>query len=252
MNNEVYNKKFPSNLLEGKVIVISGAGSGIGRQIAKSFSEYGAELILLSKSIDKLETLYDEINQVQVNNLTIHPLDFETADEEDYEDIFNAIRDEHPKIDGLINNAGILGEKKPLEQFNYDSWKKVLKVNLDASFLLTKNLMPLLKNSNNGSIIFTSSGVGRKGKAYWGAYSISKFATEAMMQILSEELENTSSIRVNCVNPGAVRTSMREAAYPAENPESNPLPIEIIKPYLYLISDMSLGVNGQSIDAQEH
>ena len=102
------------------------------------------------------------------------------------------------------------------------------------------------------SIIFTSSGVGRKGKAYWGAYSISKFATEAMMQILSEELENTSSIRVNCVNPGAVRTSMREAAYPAENPESNPLPIEIIKPYLYLISDMSLGVNGQSIDAQEH
>ena len=252
MISAVYAKKFPSNLLEGKVILISGAGSGIGRQIAKSFSEYGAELILLSKSIDKLETLYDEINQVQVNNLTIHPLDFETADEEDYEDIFNAIRDEHPKIDGLINNAGILGEKKPLEQFNYDSWKKVLKVNLDASFLLTKNLMPLLKNSNNGSIIFTSSGVGRKGKAYWGAYSISKFATEAMMQILSEELENTSSIRVNCVNPGAVRTSMREAAYPAENPESNPLPIEIIKPYLYLISDMSLGVNGQSIDAQEH
>ena len=252
MISAVYKKKFPSNLLEGKVILISGAGSGIGRQIAKSFSEYGAELILLSKNIDKLETLYDEINQVQVNNLTIHPLDFETADEEDYEDIFNAIRDEHPKIDGLINNAGILGEKKPLEQFNYDSWKKVLKVNLDASFLLTKNLMPLLKNSNNGSIIFTSSGVGRKGKAYWGAYSISKFATEAMMQILSEELENTSSIRVNCVNPGAVRTSMREAAYPAENPESNPLPIEIIKPYLYLISDMSLGVNGQSIDAQEH
>ena len=252
MNNEVYKKKFPSNLLEGKVIVISGAGSGIGRQIAKSFSEYGAELILLSKSIDKLEILYDEINQNEVNNVTIHPLDFETADEEDYEEIFNAIKNEYPKIDGLLNNAGILGEKKPLEQFNYGSWKKVLKVNLDASFLLTKNLMPLLKKSNNGSIIFTSSGVGRKGRAYWGAYSISKFATEAMMQILSEELENTSSIRVNCVNPGAVRTRMREAAYPAENPESNPLPIEIIKPYLYLISDMSLEVNGQSIDAQEH
>ena len=181
MNNEVYKKKFPSNLLEGKVIVISGAGSGIGRQIAKSFSEYGAELILLSKSIDKLEMLYDEINQNEVNNVTIHPLDFETADEEDYEEIFNAIKNEYPKIDGLLNNAGILGEKKPLEQFNYGSWKKVLKVNLDASFLLTKNLMPLLKKSNNGSIIFTSSGVGRKGRAYWGAYSISKFATEAMM-----------------------------------------------------------------------
>ena len=243
---------FPSNLLKGKTIVISGSGSGIGRQVAKSFSKFGADLILFSKSEEKLESLFDELNKDYSNNVIIQPLDLETAEEKDYEKIFRAISDDYPKIDGLLNNAGILGEKKSLEQYSYVSWKNVLKVNLDASFLMTKSLMPLLRKSDNSSIIFTSSGVGRKGRAYWGAYSISKFATEAMMQILSEELQNTSSIRVNCINPGAVRTKMRESAYPAENPKKNPPPIEIIEAYLYLMSDMSLEINGQSIDAQEH
>ena len=243
---------FPSNLLKGKTIVISGSGSGIGRQVAKSFSKFGADLILFSKSEEKLESLFDELNKDYSNNVIIQPLDLETAEEKDYEKIFRAIRDDYPKIDGLINNAGILGEKKSLEQYSYVSWKNVLKVNLDASFLMTKSLMPLLRKSDNSSIIFTSSDVGRKGRAYWGAYSISKFATEAMMQILSEELQNTSRVRVNCINPGAVRTKMRESAYPAENPKKNPPPIEIIEAYLYLMSDMSLEINGQSIDAQEH
>ncbi len=243
---------FPSNLLKGKTIVISGSGSGIGRQVAKSFSKFGADLILFSKSEEKLESLFDELNKDYSNNVIIQPLDLETAEEKDYEKIFRAIRDDYPKIDGLINNAGILGEKKSLEQYSYVSWKNVLKVNLDASFLMTKSLMPLLRKSDNSSIIFTSSGVGRKGKAYWGAYSISKFATEAMMQILSQELQNTSRVRVNCINPGAVRTKMRESAYPAENPKKNPPPIEIVEAYLYLMSDMSLEINGQSIDAQEH
>ena len=243
---------FPSNLLKGKTIVISGSGSGIGRQVAKSFSKFGADLILFSKSEEKLESLFDELNKDYSNNVIIQPLDLETAEEKDYEKIFRAISDDYPKIDGLLNNAGILGEKKSLEQYSYVSWKNVLKVNLDASFLMTKSLMPLLRKSDNSSIIFTSSGVGRKGRAYWGAYSISKFATEAMMQILSEELQNTSRVRVNCINPGAVRTKMRESAYPAENPKKNPPPIEIIEAYLYLMSDMSLEINGQSIDAQEH
>ena len=179
-------------------------------------------------------------------------MNFKTADEKKYQEIVGAIKEEYSRIDGLVNNAGILGEKKPLEQYSYSVWRDVLKVNLDASFLLTKNLIPLLKESSSSSIIFTSSGVGRKGRAYWGAYSISKFATEAMMQILFDELQNTTSIRVNCINPGAVRTKMRESAYPAENPESNPSAIEIMNPYLYLMSDLSKDISGQSIDAQEH
>ena len=242
----------PKNLLEGKTIVISGAGSGIGRQASKTFSDYGANLILLSKDQEKLESLYDEINCDNSSNVVIQPINFENSSEKDYEEIVLAIKEEYSIIDGLLNNAGILGEKKALEQYSYESWKNVLKVNLDTSFLLTKNLIPLIKKSDNGSIIFTSSGVGRKGRAYWGAYSISKFATEAMMQILSEELQNTSSIRVNCINPGAVRTKMRESAYPAEDPSKNPTAEMVMKFYLYLMSDMSLGINGQSLDAQEH
>ena len=243
---------YPSNLLEGKTIVISGAGSGIGRQIARTYAEFGADLILLSKSIEKLESIYEEINQITSSSVIIQPINFKTADEKNYQEIVGAIKEEYSRIDGLVNNAGILGEKKPLEQYSYSVWRDVLKVNLDASFLLTKNLIPLLKESSSSSIIFTSSGVGRKGRAYWGAYSISKFATEAMMQILFEELQNTTSIRVNCINPGAVRTKMRESAYPAENPESNPSAIEIMNPYLYLMSDLSKDINGQSIDAQDY
>ena len=252
MNKEIDKITFNSSILKNKTIVISGAGSGIGRQAAKSFSEHGANLILLSKNIKKLETLYDEIIDEKKNDVIIQPLNFEIAEENDFDKIISAIKDKYPSIDGLLNNAGVLGEKKPLEQYNYATWKNVIKVNVDASFLLTKSLLPLLKKSNSSSIIFTSSGVGRKGRAYWGAYSISKFATEAMMQIFSEELQNTSSVRVNCINPGAVRTNMRESAYPAENPETNPSADKIMKPYLYLMSDVSKEINGQSIDAQEH
>ena len=252
MNKEIDKITFNSSILKNKTIVISGAGSGIGRQAAKSFSKHGANLILLSKNIKKLETLYDEIIDEKKNDVIIQPLNFEIAEENDFEKIISAIKDKYPSIDGLLNNAGVLGEKKPLEQYNYATWKNVIKVNVDASFLLTKSLLPLLKKSNSSSIIFTSSGVGRKGRAYWGAYSISKFATEAMMQIFSEELQNTSSVRVNCINPGAVRTNMRESAYPAENPETNPSADKIMKPYLYLMSDVSKEINGQSIDAQEH
>ena len=198
-----------------------------------------------------MESLYDEINSDNSRNISIQPIDFEKVQEREFVKISEAIKEEHSIVDGLINNAGILGEKKPLEQYNFSSWSNVLQVNLNASFLITKNLIPLLKKSSNGSILFTSSGVGRKGRAYWGAYSISKFATEGMMQIFSEELQNTSNIRVNCINPGPVRTKMRELAYPAEKPEVNPLALEIMQYYLYLMSDLSVGINGQSIDAQE-
>ena len=206
--------------LKDKTILITGTGSGIGRAAAKTLSQFGAQLILLSKDLGKLESLYEEI------------------------------KDRFENLDGLINNAGILGEKKPLEQYQYSTWKKVLNVNLDSAFLLTKTLLPLLNHSKLSSVVFTSSGVGRKGRAYWGGYAISKFATEGMMEVFADELENTSKIRVNCINPGAVRTKMREEAYPAEDPETNPLPEDIMNLYVYLMCDISKDINGQSINAQ--
>ena len=236
--------------LKDKTILITGTGSGIGRAAAKTLSQFGAQLILLSKDLGKLESLYEEIVEQGLKEPLIHPMDFEDAEEEQYLKIKEAIKDRFENLDGLINNAGILGEKKPLEQYQYSIWKKVLNVNLDSAFLLTKTLLPLLNHSKPSSVVFTSSGVGRKGRAYWGGYSISKFATEGMMEVFADELENTSKIRVNCINPGPVRTKMREEAYPAEDPEKNPQPEEIMNLYVYLMSDVSKDINGQSINAQ--
>ena len=236
--------------LKDKTILITGTGSGIGRTAAKTLSQFGAQLILLSQDTGKLESLYQEIIEQGFKEPLIHPMNFESAEEKEYLKVKEAVEDQFDKLDGLINNAGVLGEKKPLGQYEYSIWKKVLNVNLDSAFLLTKTLLPLLNHSKLSSVVFTSSGVGKKGRAYWGAYAISKFATEGMMEVFADELENTTKIRVNCVNPGAVRTKMREEAYPAEDPETNPLPKEIMNLYVYLMCDASKEINGQSINAQ--
>jgi len=236
--------------LKDKTILITGTGSGIGRAAAKTLSQFGAQLILLSKDTGRLESLYEEIVEQGFKEPLIHPMDFESAEEEEYLKVKEAIQDKFDKLDGLINNAGVLGEKKLLGQYQYSIWKKVLNVNLDSAFLLTKTLLPLLNHSKLSSVLFTSSGVGKKGRAYWGAYAISKFAIEGMMEVFADELENTTKIRVNCINPGAVRTKMREETYPAEDPETNPLPKEIMNLYVYLMCDVSEEINGQSINAQ--
>ena len=238
------------NCLQSKTILVTGSGSGIGRTVALTLAKYGAQLVLLSKDLHKLESLHEEICSQDLKEPLIHSMDFENAEEEEYQQIKVAIRERFERLDGLINNAGILGEKKSLEQYNYSVWKKVMTINLESSFLLTKTLVPLLNHSGLSSIIFTSSGVGKKGRAYWGAYAVSKFATEGMMEVLADELENTSNIRVNCVNPGPIRTKMRESAYPAEDPKTNPLPKEIMDLYIYLMSDDSEEIHGQSINAQ--
>ena len=152
---------------------------------------------------------------------------------------------------GILFNAGILGVLAPFEQIEEKVWDEVMQVNLKSQFLMTQALMPVLMLTNKSSVIFTSSGVGKKGRAYWGSYAISKFATEGMMQVLADECEN-SPVRVNCINPGATRTSMRAKAFPAEDPSLLKTPEEIMHLYLYLMGDDSHPVTGKSFDAQEH
>ena len=173
----------------------------------------------------------------------LHTLDFNKAEEKDYIALSEAVIKEYGKLDGLLNNAGILGDKSPIENYGIKKWREVMKVNLESSFLLTKSLMPALKIPNHSSIIFTSSGVGRKGKAYWGAYAISKFAIEGLVQILSEELKKTSGIRVNAINPGRVQTKMRAEAYPAEDPTTLPSPRKVMYAYLFLMGGDSQGIS---------
>jgi len=244
------NYQAQKDALKEKVILISGGGSGIGKTAGLIFAEHGADLILLGKNKTNLESTYEEFLDRNLKPPLLHIMDLEQSTESNFQEINNVIEKEFGKLDGLLNNAGILGDKTPLENYKIDVWKKVFDINVHASFLLTKSLLPVLKAAENSSIIFTSSGVGKVGKAYWGAYSLTKFATESMMQIFSKELENTSNIRVNSIDPGPVRTKMRAAAYPAEDPFSLVNAEDIMNAYLYLMSNESLETNGESIAAQ--
>jgi NAD(P)-dependent dehydrogenase (short-subunit alcohol dehydrogenase family) len=160
------------------------------------------------------------------------------------------IENEFGRLDGLLHNASILGPRTPLEQLSGDNFMRVMHVNVNAMFMLSSTLLPLLKLSEDASVAFTSSSVGRKGRAYWGAYAVSKFATEGLMQVMADELDGIANVRANSINPGATRTAMRAQAYPGENPATRPLPEEIMPLYLYLMGPDSKGVNGQAFDAQ--
>ncbi|BBB28837.1 YciK family oxidoreductase [Neptunomonas japonica] len=240
----------PNNLLENKIILVTGAGDGIGRAAALTYAAHGATVILVGKTTEKLENVYDEIEAAGGPKPAIVPLNLETATEHDYIDLTNILDNEFGHIDGLLHNASLLGVRTPIESYDPIIWQQVMQVNINAPFILTQTLMPLLHRSENASVIFTSSGVGRKGSAYWGAYSVSKFATEGFMQVMADEVENTANIRVNCINPGATRTKMRAYAYPGEQPENNPEPANIMPLYLYLMGHDSNDVNGQSLNAQ--
>lgn len=240
----------PTDLLKDRIILVTGAGDGIGREAARHYAAHGATVILLGRTLEKLESLYDELEAAGYPQPAIVPLNLESAGEHDYIELCNTLHQEFGRLDGILHNASLLGVRTPLENYDPTIWLQVMQVNVTAAFMLTQTLMPLLRASDDASIVFTSSSVGRKGKAYWGAYAVSKFATEGMMQVLADELENAGNLRVNCINPGGTRTNMRANAYPAENPESNPTPAEIMPLYLYLMGPDSKGRNGQTLDAQ--
>lgn len=237
-------------LLVDRVILVTGAGAGIGRELAKAVAGLGATVILHGKTVSRLESVYDEICAAGGPTPTIFPLNLERAGGEDYDRLSGAIEAQWGRLDGLVHNAGILGPRAPIEHHDVGDWQRVLHVNLTAPFILCRCLLPLLLKSDDASILFTSSGVGRRGKAFWGAYAVSKFGVEGLSQVLADELEKKANIRVNAVNPGATRTAMRAAAYPAEDPDRLKTPEQILGVYLYLLGPDSRGVTGQSFDAQ--
>ena len=241
----------PADLLKDRIIMVTGAGSGIGRTAAKTYAAHGATVILLGRTVSKLESVYDEIESAGHPKPAIVPMNFEGAAVKEYEELAMTIEDNFDRVDGLLHNAAILGNRSPVELYDPEVWNRVMHVNATAPFLLSRAMIPLLRKSDNASVIFTSSGVGRKAKAYWGAYAVSKFAVEGLSQMLSEELDDDRhNVRVNSLNPGATRTNMRATAYPAENPQQNPTPEDLMPVYLYLMGNDSLGINGQQIDAQ--
>lgn len=253
MNTNLFNKEHYQplpDLLKEKIILVTGAGDGIGREAAETYARHGATVILLGKTTAKLEKVYDAIEAAGGPLPAIYPMNLEGAAPKDYQDLAGVLNNEFGRLDGLLNNASILGTLSPIENQNIETWYKVQQVNINAPFMLTQACLPLLKQAPKASIIFTSSTVGRQGHAYWGAYAVSKFATEGLMQVLADELEANTKVRSNCINPGATRTAMRAQAYPAEDSSKLMAAAQLMPLYLYLMSDDSQAVNGQSMDAQ--
>lgn len=237
------------DLLINKTILVTGAGDGIGRTAAIHFAKHGATVILLGKTVKKLEAVYDQIVQAGSPKPAIVPLDLQGATEQNYIDMAETIEEQFGHLDGLLHNAGKLGVLGPFEHISMDSVKEVMQINVIAEIMMTKALLPVMKKAPLASLVFTSSGVGRQGRAFWGEYAISKFATEGMMQSIADEYEG-SNVRVNSINPGATRTAMRANAYPAENPSTLKEPEDLMPTYLYLMGDDSASVNGQQLSAQ--
>ncbi len=238
------------DLLKDRIILITGAGDGIGRAAALSYALHGATVVLHGRTLNKLEVIYDEIESLGAPQPAILPLQLSSASDRDYDFLVDTLEKQFGRLDGILHNAGILGERVELAHYPTEVWDDVMAVNLRAPFALTQALLPLLQKSENASVVFTSSGVGREARALWGAYSVSKIAIEALSKIFAAE--NTyPNIRFNCINPGATRTAMRAKAYPQEDPKTLTTPESILPAYLYLMGEDSLALNGQSIDAQD-
>jgi NAD(P)-dependent dehydrogenase (short-subunit alcohol dehydrogenase family) len=241
---------YPDDVLTDRVILITGATDGIGKSLAKHVASLGAHVLLHGRNTRKLEAVYDEIEAMEnVKRPSIAVLDLATADGDAYVTLAESIESEFGRLDGIVHNAGVLGQRLSIEQYNPAEWQRVLHVNLTAVFVMTQQLLPLLKKSDLPSIVFTSSGVGQIGKAFWGAYSVSKFGIESLTQIIADEHRHTA-LRSNCINPGPIRTNMRLEAYPAEDRDALLGPDDIMPTYIYLLGPDSVGITGQRFDVQ--
>lgn len=239
----------PLALLHNRVILITGAGDGIGKVAALTYGALGATCILLGRTVKKLEATYDELVTAGAPEPAIVPLDLNGASPKHYADMAHTIDDQFGRLDGILHNASVLGHLSPMAHIPPDEWNEVMQINVNSAFYLTQAMLPLLKRAPSASVIFTSSSVGRTGRANWGTYAVSKFATEGMMQVFAAEHQNTG-VRFNCINPGATRTAMRAKAFPAEDPQTLKTATQIMPMYCYLMGDDSATVNGQSLDCQ--
>lgn len=249
-SEEVRNFVATEGCLKGKTILVTGAGAGIGRVAALSYARYGATVLLLGRTSSKLEAVYDEIESSGGQQPAMLPMDLEKASYAEMQQLEGLINKEFGQLDGVLHNAGILGELTPLEMYDIDIFAKVMQVNFTSTFMLTQALLPLLKGAKNASIVFTSSTVGTHPRAFWGAYALSKQALEGMSDIFTQETKNTTNLRFNCINPGGTRTNMRAHAFPGESPLSLRTPEDIMAGYLCLMSDASIGVRGQVVALQ--
>jgi NAD(P)-dependent dehydrogenase (short-subunit alcohol dehydrogenase family) len=238
-------------LLHDRVILITGGANGIGRAVADACAAQGASVILLDRDVRGLERAYDEITAAGHPEPALYPLDLKGATPDDYATLAGTIEKEFLHLDGLVHNAAYLGALVPFANFEHELWFETLQVNLNAPYLLTMACLGLLQQSRDASIVFAADAAGRHGKAYWGAYAVSKAGAEGFMQILADELEANTPIRVNSLDPGPVRSALRRLAYPYEDRNSLPAPTDVVKPFLFLLGPDSKGITGQQLSVPD-
>jgi NAD(P)-dependent dehydrogenase (short-subunit alcohol dehydrogenase family) len=234
-------------MLSEKVALVTGGSRGIGRAIAGAYARAGARVFICGRDGDNLVQAIGEIRQ---NGGEIEGLAGDVGDPGDVRRIVGTALQRFGTVHVLVNNASILGPRESIANYPVVAWDDVLRINLTGIYLMTRQVLPAMLAQRAGSIINVTSGVGRRGKALWGAYAVSKGGLEVLTQVLADEVRG-SGIRVNSVNPAATRTEMRAQAYPSEDPGLLPTPEEVLPIFLYLASDASVAVNGQSLEARD-
>tara|TARA_R110002050_G_scaffold268113_1_gene410064 strand:+ start:117865 stop:118596 length:732 start_codon:yes stop_codon:yes gene_type:complete len=236
------------DLLKERVILITGAGSGIGSAVAQAYASHGATVVLLDKKIPALEQVYDDIVTEGFATPAIYPLDLKGANIADYDDLVSSIHDNFGRLDGLVHCAASLGQIAPVPHQDPIVWLETLQINLTAPYLLTRACLSLMQKNKQASIIFTTDA--HKDKAYWSGYGVAKAGIESFSKQLADELESAGRVRVNCIDPGKVKTPLHSRAFPGINPSKLPTPKDIVSSYLYLMGKDSLEINGELIKAQ--
>jgi len=234
-------------ILRGKVALVTGGSRGIGRAIAEAYVQNGASVFICGRNPKDVEAALGEMQQT---GESVDGVAGDVGSAEDVERIVGKAVQRFGAIDVLVNNASILGPRVPIASYPLNAWNEVVRINLTGQFLIIRAVLPLMLGRRKGSIINVTSGVGRRGKARWGAYAVSKAGLECLTQVLADEVSE-AGLRVNSVNPAATRTRMRAEAYPAEDPGVLPEPDEITSVFVYLASDTSAGVTGQALEARD-
>lgn len=237
------------NLLSQRTILITGAAGALGRSAALAYAQHGANVILLGRTVAKLEAVYDEIERAG-GHAAILPVDLAKSDLTHFDNLAATIRQEFGALDGILHCATQLGALAPLPLYDLATWAQVMQVNLHAPYLLTRACLPLLTQSPDATVIFTTSDLAQRGRAYWGAYGVTQFALTGLAQIWADELSANTGVRINTLDPGAVRGGVRARAYPGEEGAHLPEPADVMAAFLYLIGPDSRGTNGQALAAQ--
>ena len=250
--NKLESYLAPQDLLKDRVILITGAGQGLGRAAALTYANYGATVILHGRKVEKLERVYDEIEAIGKAQALIYPLNLERAEDKDFVVIAQAIEQQLGRLDGILHNAAFLYGLSPIENQTVEQWRAMLQVNLITPFALTKACLPLLKAASDASVIMTSSSHGHKPSAYWGGFTVAKAGIEALVKVQADEWETIPSLRINTIVPGIVNSPQRAKTHPGEIKQTMRQPEDLMTTYLYLMGPDSKGVSGQTVFCQSN